>query len=255
MDIRERIRQALRRLNPIGERKEGMSVGASVISRPKVSHSEVRRNQWLVEKYSPVLLAELATEVGEEAARRVRTLKRNGKEYVPVSEIGKHFGRALVQVFRPVPDWVAEIPHNNVFHEGLDHSLNSHLKGSAYTAAFYIGLVGTCNAASFADGDTIASHAGWTEITAYDEENRQTLTLGAVSGQSVDNSASKGTFTMSAGTDVGGAFLIYSQGAGTGPGQTGVGTLYGGGPFTGGVRTLAAADTLNVQITCTAGTS
>jgi len=138
---------------------------------------------------------------------------------------------------------------NLVVNAGLDDSLDKHLKGSAYTAAWYMGLAdGT---PTFAAGDTEASHAGWTEVEAYDEAVRQTLTFGAVSGQSVDNSGSPEVFTISTNdTTIGGAFLSTTDTMGGS-----VDTLYGGGAFTAGDKTLDDGDTLTITVTCTAAAS
>ena len=135
---------------------------------------------------------------------------------------------------------------NLVVNAGLDDVLDKYLKGSSYTAAFYVGL--TDGTPTVAAGDTMASHGGWTEVTAYDEAVRQTLTLGAVSGQSVSNTASKATFTISSDdTTIGGAFVTTdSEKGGSG------GTLYGGGVFTAGDKTLDDDDTLTVTVTLTA---
>jgi hypothetical protein len=92
---------------------------------------------------------------------------------------------------------------------GLDDVLAKYFKGSGYTAAFYVGL--TDGTPTVAAGDTMASHAGWAEVTSYDEAVRQTLTLGAVASQSVNNSASKATFTMSATVTVGGLFICTNS--------------------------------------------
>lgn len=141
--------------------------------------------------------------------------------------------------------WVDEFD-NLVVTAGLNDSLDKHFKGSAYTAAWYVGITGT--APTFAAGDTMASHAGWTEVTAYDEAVRQTLTLGTVSGGSVDNSASKAVFTIDTNsTVVGGAFVVTVNTKG---GTTG--TLYGGGAFTAGDKSLDDNDTLSVTVTLTA---
>jgi hypothetical protein len=138
---------------------------------------------------------------------------------------------------------------NLVVNVGLDDSLDKHLKGSAYTAAWYMGL--TDGTPTVAAADTMASHAGWVEVTAYDEATRQTVTFGAVSGQSVDNSGAPEVFTISAnGTVVGGAFLCTNNTKG---GSTG--TLYGGGAFSAGDKTLDDDDTLTVTVTCTAAAS
>lgn len=140
--------------------------------------------------------------------------------------------------------WVDEFD-NIVVDVGLNDSLDKHLKGSGYTAGWFIGLTSaapTVNAA-----DTMASHAGWTEVQTYSEGVRQTLTLGAVSGKSVDNTASKGVFSINGTVTVGGCFVttVNTKGGTTG-------TLYGAGAFTGSDRAVVSGDTLNVTVTCTA---
>jgi len=132
-----------------------------------------------------------------------------------------------------------------VVNVGLDDSLDKHLKGSAYTAAWYVGL--TDGVPTIAAGDTMGSHIGWAEVAAYTETVRQTLTLGTVSGQSVDNSANKAVFSINGTATVGGAFVVTDN---TKSGTLGI--LYGVGAFTGGDKAVANGDTLNVTVTCTA---
>lgn len=134
---------------------------------------------------------------------------------------------------------------NIVTNVGLDDILDKYLKGSAYTAAFYVGL--TDGTPTVAAGDTMASHAGWVEVTAYSESVRQTLTLGTVASQSVSNTASKAAFSINADTTtVGGAFLCTVSTKG---GTTGV--LYSVVAFTAADKSLDSGDTLNVTVTCT----
>ena len=72
-----------------------------------------------------------------------------------------------------------------------------------------------------------------------------------MSGQSVDNSASKAVFTVSANdTTIGGAFIATNSTKG---GSTG--TLYGGGAFTAGDKTIDDGDVLNVTVTASAAAS
>lgn len=144
--------------------------------------------------------------------------------------------------------WIDEF-NNLVVDAGLDDSLDKHLKGSTYTAAWYVGL--TDGTPTPAAGDTMSSHAGWTEVTAYDEATRESLVLGTVSSKSVDNSASPAQFTISAnGTTVGGCFIcsVSTKGDNTG-------ILYGVGAFTAGDKTLDDNDTLDVTVTFTAAAS
>lgn len=134
---------------------------------------------------------------------------------------------------------------NLVVNAGLNDSLDKHLKGSSYTAAWYVGLIS--GTPSVAAGDTMASHTGWAENQDYTGSNRPTLVLGTVSGQSVDNSASKASYAINATATIGGAFVVNLPTKG----QTS-GTLYGGGAFSGGNRAVQNGDTLNVTVTATA---
>lgn len=141
--------------------------------------------------------------------------------------------------------WVEKFT-NLVTTEGLNDSLDKHLKGSNYTAAWYLGLTGATPV--FAAADTMASHAGWTEVTDYEAEARAALAFGTVSGGSVNNSTSKAGFKITEDdTDIGGAFIVSDN---TKSGTSGI--LYGGGAFAGGNKRLGDGDTIDVTVTCTA---
>lgn len=144
--------------------------------------------------------------------------------------------------------WTVTEP-NLVVNVGLDEILTQFYKGSGYTASFFVGL--TDGTPTIAAGDTMSSHAGWVEVTAYSEGTRQTLTLGSVSSQSVDNSASKATFSINANsTTVGGGFIVTNNTKG---GSSGV--LIGVAAFSVGDKSLDNGDTLEVTVTLTASSS
>lgn len=135
---------------------------------------------------------------------------------------------------------------NIVVNAGLNYILDAGLSGGSPITSWFIGLLSA--SPTVAAGDTMASHAGWTEVVAYDEANRQAWTDGGVSGQSVDNSGSVATFTISTnGTDIGGAFLTSSNSK-----SGGTGTLYAAGAFTAGNKSLDDGDELEVTCTATA---
>lgn len=137
--------------------------------------------------------------------------------------------------------WVDDF-HNLVTNAGLNHILDAVLVAGTQITAWYVGLMSSTPTAAAAD--TMASHGGWTEVTAYDEAARQAFTPGSVASQSVNNSASKAVFTISSSVTVGGAFLVSNSTKG---GTTG--TLYSAGAFSGGNRALVDDDVLNVQAT------
>lgn len=125
--------------------------------------------------------------------------------------------------------------HNLVTTAGKNDIIDKYFKGSAYTAAWYLGLKGTGAAAA---GDTLASHAGWAEVTPY-TGNRPAITFGATAGGS--NTATSVSYTINATATVAGAF-ISSVATGT------AGTLYSAGDFAAS-RSVANGDTLNVTAT------
>jgi len=139
-----------------------------------------------------------------------------------------------------------EVNDNLVTNAGLDDILDKYLKGSSYTAAWYVGLKGAGTAVA---ADTMSSHSSWSEITDYSQSVRPTLTLGTVSSQSVDNSASVETFSINGTATVAGAFLnTDSTKSGTS------GTLYGVVDFTTS-RSVISGDTLEVTVTLTSASA
>ena len=139
--------------------------------------------------------------------------------------------------------------NNLVVNQGLQDMNSKYFVGSGYTAAWYLGLVqGPGSGTTFAAADTLASHAGWTELvpgTAY-TGNRQTATFGTATTADpsvIANTASPASFAMLVnGTVVAGAILA-SVNSGTS------GILFSAGDFTGGDKTVDNGDTLNVTYT------
>jgi len=134
----------------------------------------------------------------------------------------------------------SETAHNIVTNGGLNDILDKYLKGSTYSASWFVGLKGT---GSVAAGDTLASHDNWSEITAY-ADNRKTATFGTVASQSVDNTASPAVFAINDTATIAGAFLCTAS-----TGTSGV--LYNVADFT-APRSLGDGDTLTVNVTLTA---
>jgi hypothetical protein len=138
--------------------------------------------------------------------------------------------------------------HNLVVNIGLQDMNTKYFSGSAYTAAWYIGLYGAGASNNPAAGDTMSSHAGWVEVTAYSQTNRPTATFGTATTADpsvISNSASVAVFTINGTTTVGGAFLTSNSTKG---GTTG--TLFSASDFTApGDRSVVNGDTLNVTYT------
>jgi hypothetical protein len=143
--------------------------------------------------------------------------------------------------------WEDEAP-NLVVNEGLQDMNAKYFTGTTYTAAWYIGLYGSGATNSPAAGDTMASHAGWTEVTAYSQATRPACTFGTptTANPSVaTNSASPASFSINGTTTVGGAFVTSNNTKG---GTTG--TLYSAADFSApGDRSVVSGDTLSVTYT------
>lgn len=101
-------------------------------------------------------------------------------------------------------------------------------------------LMGLKGTGSVAAGDTMASHAGWAETTAY-SGNRIALTIAAAVGGT--STVTPGTYAMTGTYTAAGAFIT----TGTTPAGT-TGTLYSAGDF-GVTRTGGTGDTLIVTPT------
>lgn len=89
-----------------------------------------------------------------------------------------------------------ETIHNVVMTAGKNDILNKYFTGSAYTAVWFMLLVG---AGTIAASDTLASHPGWTEITAY-TGTRPSIAFGAASAGAITAPAvvfnMTGTYTV-----------------------------------------------------------
>lgn len=133
---------------------------------------------------------------------------------------------------------------NLVVNEGLQEAIDSTLLGGTQDSTWFLGL--TTGTPVFAAGDTLASHAGWTEFTTY-TGTRQSW-VGVRSGQTATNSASVAAFPITGTATVGGGFLC-----GVTSGTAGV--LFSGSAFSGGNRSVESGDTINLTYSVTAAAS
>lgn len=134
--------------------------------------------------------------------------------------------------------WVEEFD-NLVTTEGKNSILSVYFDAATQITTWYLGLKGTGSAAA---GDTLASHAGWAEVTPY-AGNRPAITFGTASGGSLAASSAV-SYSITGSATVAGAF-IASANTGTS------GTLYSAGDFSAS-RSVVSGDTLNVTPTVTA---
>ena len=139
--------------------------------------------------------------------------------------------------------WSEQIK-NLVVTVGKNYMLDETFAGVTYSAAWYLGLVDGASSPTYNAANTMLSHAGWTEFTTYSESTRPAPTWNAASGGSKATNAT--SFSINGSGTVAGAFMT------TGSAKSGTaGTLYSAGNFSGGSRTVASGDTLNVSYTVT----
>ena len=139
--------------------------------------------------------------------------------------------------------WAEEFK-NLVVTVGKNYMLDQFFAGSNYSAVWYLGLVNGASSPTYNAADTMLSHAGWSEFTSYSESTRPAPSWSAATSGSKATTAT--AFNINGAGTVAGAFMTTDNTkSGTG------GTLYSAGNFSGGSRTVASGDTLNVTWTAT----
>lgn len=134
---------------------------------------------------------------------------------------------------------------NLVVNVGLQYMAGAALTSTTPITTWYIGLYGAGASNTPAATDTLAVHAGWTEITPY-SGSRPSATFAAATNANpsvVTNSASKASFSITSSATVGGAFLC-SAASGT------TGTLFSAADFQSpGDRSVVSGDVLTITYT------
>ena len=143
--------------------------------------------------------------------------------------------------------WAAE-SKNLVVNVGLAYMAGTALTSVAQQTSWFLGLYGAGASNTPAAGDTMSSHAGWTEVVAYSNATRvaATFVTATTANPSVaTNSASPAVFNINGTTTVGGAFLT------TGSAKSGTaGTLFSAADFgSPGDRSVVNSDTVSVTYT------
>jgi hypothetical protein len=155
-------------------------------------------------------------------------------------------GYYVVECFAPDGSlkWEAR-SKNLVVNVGLADMCNKYFAGAAYTAAWFVGLYGAAASNNPAAGDTMSSHAGWTEVVPYSNATRVAATFGTATTANpsvITTQLAPAVFNINAIGVIGGAFLTSNS---TKSGTTG--TLYSAADLQSpGDRNVANGDTVNV---------
>lgn len=136
---------------------------------------------------------------------------------------------------------------NVVVTVGKNFLLDNALAGSAYTAAFYMGLISLVSYTAIAATDTQASHTGWLEAGATNAPTysgaRKTAAWAAASAGSKALSTGL-VFTFTGAGTVKGCFMSTGSAV-----DSTTGTLLSAGLFTGGDQPVVSTNTLTVTYT------
>ena len=141
--------------------------------------------------------------------------------------------------------------HNLVMNGGLANMNGVYFASGSQSTTWYLGLItGPGSGTTFTATDTLASHGatgsgGWTENTDYTPSGRKAVTFGSATSANpsvISNSASPTSFSMNGTATIAGAFLCNVS-----TGTSGI--LFSAGDFTGGDKSVASGDTLNVTYT------
>jgi hypothetical protein len=125
---------------------------------------------------------------------------------------------------------------------GKNDMLDKYLSGSSWsTGTVHMGLKGTGTAAA---ADTMASHAGWSELSI--TSTRSSVTFASASaGSKATSTAVSFSITAAGPTTVAGVFIVIG---GTSANANTTGTLFSAGDFSSS-RSVVSGDTLQVTYT------
>jgi len=138
--------------------------------------------------------------------------------------VGQHVGAALVKgnseqvsEFKPrgfftIEHWrdgkllqTQKVP-NGVTNVGKNYILGAGFNAVTPINPFYIGIIDDSGGPTLAAGDTMASHAGWTEFTTYSEGTRVDWGEDAAASQAISNTT-PATFNITGSATLHGVFL------------------------------------------------
>lgn len=135
---------------------------------------------------------------------------------------------------------VTEFEGTNLF---ASEGLHDFLDGDIDLDNLYIGLIDNSGFSAVANGDTMASHAGWSESTDYTEGTRPAWSPDAAATRAKTNSTTV-DFTMSGNDTITGLFVTSDNTKGGT-----AGSLFSAAQFSAGNQTPTASQVLEITYT------
>jgi hypothetical protein len=182
---------------------------------------------------------------------------RGAKEVESVNLTGKYTAKCF-DVHGNLK-WEEEFD-NLVTTQGKNHLLNTYLASNTYSAVaggkVFLGMISSTSYTAVAATDTANSHTGWTEFFGYSQPARPQPTFSvAASGSKATSTAA--VYSITSANTVKGTFLMANNNTGAAAGGAAKkggysGVLYSAGLFTGGDKTIASGDVVNITYTASA---
>lgn len=126
-------------------------------------------------------------------------------------------GRLVFEHFRQGKLIDREEFHNGITTAGKNSLLDVYFRAQTQITAWYLGLIDNAGFSALSAADTMSSHAGWTESTAYSDSTRQQWVQSAASSGSITNGTAA-TFNINGTATLYGTFVtsVSTKGGTTG---------------------------------------
>ena len=136
----------------------------------------------------------------------------------------EHLRRDSRGILKP---WKRHVAYNDIVTAGKNMIFNTMFNAGTPSTAWVIGIINNAGFTALAATDTMASHAGWAEFTAYSEANRVAWGSGAAAAASITNATAAQFDIITATATLYGIFIVDQN---TKSGTTG--NLWSTAPFT-----------------------
>jgi hypothetical protein len=136
-------------------------------------------------------------------------VERDPSNRPPLAKLAMR-GRFLVEHLRDGQVIGQYSAPNGIVDVGLNHILETQFRSGTQVTSWFIGLIDNSGFSALSNSDTMSSHSGWSESTAYSNANRPQWTPGAASGRQITNSTTV-DFSINATATIKGIFVTSSN--------------------------------------------
>lgn len=119
-------------------------------------------------------------------------------------------GRFNLEIFRNGEKIDEESFNNGIVTVGKNSLLDVAFRAQTQLTAWYAGLIDNSGFSALSASDTMSSHTGWTESTAYSDSTRISWSPGAASSGSITNGTAM-TFNINGTATLYGCFIVSNS--------------------------------------------